>query len=403
MTTPDPALCPHCQQKMSRWKSPTISSWGGNYQWVCFNDDCPYFVKGWDHLLNTANQHASYRHRYDPSTGESGPLPVWSHDALKDQILPDTDAEEQPRGAVEFGVRKSPVSADAAESAPTSKDEPEDKMDSVERMKEDIIENYTRLTPEDSIQFTCNAGVPCFTRCCRDINIFLTSYDVLRLKRRLNITSEEFVSKYTLALPVNIRHRIPIIVLRMSDNEEKTCPFLGEGGCTVYEDRPWACRMYPLGVASQKTQENPEGEEFYYLIEDKHKCQGHGVGTPVKIADYIADQGVVEYEEMNVPFRDLTLHPFFTSSDQSLPPHQAQMFFMAAYNIDMFRRFLFNSRFFEVMDVEEGLQERLASDEDELYRFAFRWMRYSLFNEGDMKVKSELVSQRRKELDKATK
>ena len=34
-------------------------------------------------------QKASYRHRYNPVTGETGPLPVWSEAAMKNFIIED--------------------------------------------------------------------------------------------------------------------------------------------------------------------------------------------------------------------------------------------------------------------------------------------------------------------------
>jgi hypothetical protein len=37
------------------------------------------------------NVHASYRYRLDPTTGETGPLPVWSEDALRSGILAHED------------------------------------------------------------------------------------------------------------------------------------------------------------------------------------------------------------------------------------------------------------------------------------------------------------------------
>jgi len=87
MTEELASVCPHCGQRMLRWKNPPWSSWGGEFQFVCFNDGCPYFVRGWTWMRTQFNIGASYRHRLDPVTGERGPLPVWSAEDLRCNIV----------------------------------------------------------------------------------------------------------------------------------------------------------------------------------------------------------------------------------------------------------------------------------------------------------------------------
>jgi uncharacterized protein len=235
-----------------------------------------------------------------------------------------------------------------------------------------------RLRREDSFRFRCDRTLSCFNQCCRDVNIILTPYDILRLKNRLGISSQEFLEKYTVC-PFTKEQKIPVLFLRLNDQDEKRCFFVREEGCSVYADRPWACRMYPLGLASPK--EGSSEQAFYFLMQED-VCQGVHESREWTVAEWLADQGIIEYDERGETFKELTLHDFLVKGGE-LGPRKMEVFYTACYNLDKFREYIFSNdeAFFDLFEVSENEKEALRNDDEALLRFALRWLRFSLFGE----------------------
>lgn len=254
------------------------------------------------------------------------------------------------------------------------------------RLEKRILEEAPRLGPNDVFQFSCHPGVSCFGTCCGDVNIALTPYDVLRLKNRLGLTSKEFLDKYTI-IPFTKEQQIPIPLLRMQDDEKKSCHFVKDGACTVYEDRPWACRMYPVGFASP--QETKSGEPFFFLLEEEG-CKGFAEARDQTIADWIKDQEIEKYDEMGGLFQPLSFDQRLADG-RELDPKQLQMFWMATYDLDTFRRFVFESTFLDRFDVSEEEMEKIRNDDEALMRFAFEWLAFALSGKRTMKIKDDAM------------
>ena len=256
----------------------------------------------------------------------------------------------------------------------------------IEKLKETILKEYPRLTKDSKFKFNCHKNISCFNKCCSDVNIFLTPYDVIRLKNKLNISSQEFLDKYSF-LPIDENQNHPVVMLKMNSNEIKSCPFVGDDGCTVYNDRPWPCRMYPLGVASPKSDLNDDEEEFYFMLEEP-VCQGYKEDKEWNVDKWMADQDVNEYSEMGELFKEISLHSFF-SKGKHLDPAKLEMFFTVCYNIDKFREFVFDSTFLNRFVVDEEIIKKIKDEDKELLIFGFNWLKFCLFGEKTMKLKKE--------------
>ncbi len=116
------------------------------------------------------------------------------------------------------------------------------------------ITGSRKLLVEDKFRFDCHPGVSCFTRCCKDADMYLYPYDIIRMKNRLGISSDRFLEQNTFRA-IRDNPYFPSLMLKMSDDKEKSCQFLSSEGCTIYEDRPFSCRAYPLEHAVARTGE----------------------------------------------------------------------------------------------------------------------------------------------------
>lgn len=264
-------------------------------------------------------------------------------------------------------------------------------MSELENLKKTILEQYPRLDKDSEFQFSCHPGVSCFNHCCADVNIFLTPYDVLRLKNHLKINSQEFLDKYT-QLVTDRNQQLPAVQLRMTDTETKHCHFVDfEKGCTVYQNRPWSCRMYPVGQASPKEKENSNDKKFYFILHED-VCHGFEAGKKWTIGEWMKNQGVDEYDKFGEFFKEITFHDFFDQG-KVLTPQKVEMFFLACYNLDRFRDFIFNTTFLKRFDLDEEKLELLKSDDEELLKFSFDWIKFSLFGEKTIKIREEVLAQ----------
>lgn len=228
-------------------------------------------------------------------------------------------------------------------------------------------EKQSAILKSDSIfPFRCDGSLLCFTQCCRNVNIYLTPYDVLRLRRSLKIGSAEFLDRYTLPLMARGTN-IPAVQLLMSP-ETLYCRLVTEEGCTVYEDRPWACRMYPLDLTPQ------EGE--YRPLVGKDRCFGFLEPGSWTVGEWLSNQGIEPFLEMDKLFQSV-LPERFRPGGPPMDPGEGKLFFLA-YDLDRFAELLRDEDFRKFSQVDEALFEKVMDHDEELLKLAFRFIRSQL-------------------------
>jgi Fe-S-cluster containining protein len=135
-----------------------------------------------------------------------------------------------------------------------------------------VINNEARA---EAFGYTCNRCLSC----CKNMDVPVDPYESARLARHLGISTSQFRQEFTRDNLGNM----------LAHQENSDCVFLGENGCTVYSDRPLACRLYPLC-----REITPGDEEIFTHLEPKPTTAGlySQNGT---IEDYLAKQDIAPY------------------------------------------------------------------------------------------------------------
>ena len=225
------------------------------------------------------------------------------------------------------------------------------------------ISTPTNLT--DTFYFSCDPGLDCFTRCCQDVNILLTPYEIVQLKNRLGLSTTGFLQSYTKIL-ISPETALPAVQLKMDEENRRQCHFVSEQGCGVYDCRPWSCRMYPL--------DESDTGEGYTAIVDSSRCLGLNADRVWQLQDWFQDQRLESYNHWNQRFAELTEDQELTTWRKEYPGG-FEIFHLACYDLDRFRELVFKENLHEMLGRAHVDLEALRTDDLSLLDFAFTWLK----------------------------
>ncbi|MFP4453160.1 MAG: YkgJ family cysteine cluster protein [Desulfosalsimonas sp.] len=232
------------------------------------------------------------------------------------------------------------------------------------------------LAENERFAFACHQGMECFNQCCRNLNLYLYPYDVIRLKSRMEISSGEFIDTYTHAVLREGSH-FPHVLLAMAENDEKTCPFLTDEGCRIYSDRPQTCRAYPVEQAVYFEEGRPR---LLHYFRPPEFCRGPEQDRFWTVKSWESEQGAGFYNQMAIEWAEImglfTRDPWGAEGPSG---QRARMAFMAAYNVDEFRRFVLESSFLSRFKIKPDVRMKLGKEDVAVLRLGFAWIKLAVF------------------------
>lgn len=239
-----------------------------------------------------------------------------------------------------------------------------------------MTQDMTPVSLNDPMTFDCGPGNACFNDCCRDLNQVLTPYDVLRLRKYLQVPSRTFLHKYTIRR-TGPSSGLPVVSFKFDGSAGSACPFVTAAGCSVYPDRPGSCRLYPLARAISRSRDSGEIREYYALIREDH-CRGFQSGNSRTVGQWLAGQEVVSYNRNNDKLMEL-IHLKNRILPGSLTPDQSDEVFLALYDLDEFRHRIFNQGLPDGEPLPRKVLDDIGTGDEALLDLGLKWICHYLF------------------------
>ncbi len=231
---------------------------------------------------------------------------------------------------------------------------------------------------QDPFRFACSPDVPCFNECCRDLNQFLTPYDILRLKNHLGLSSGEFLGQYT-TQHIGPESGLPVVTLRPKPGQDRICPFVSPQGCTVYANRPSSCRIYPLVRGLTRSRETGEVAEQFMVLMEPH-CLGFGASRTQTVNQWIRGQEIETYNAINDQLMEI-----ISLKNQLMPGpldlKSRHLFYSALYDLDNFRNQIKINGLLNNFDIDATTLNEAMADDVALLKLGMRWIKKVLFEQ----------------------
>ena len=230
----------------------------------------------------------------------------------------------------------------------------------------------------DPLRFACHPGVACFNECCRELDLALSPYDVLRLRKALGMRSGSFLEKYII-ISREEGQTFPLCYLTMIDDGRASCVFVTEKGCQVYGDRPGSCRVYPIG-RGVFIGKNGTIEESLALVHEQH-CQGFTEERCQLCAEYLDSQGMGQYKIYDDALLPLHQHPQVQAKKFIPAEKQLNQYILALYDLDRFRQLLNAGTISLPFPLSAKEMQGLTGDDAELMLLGIKWLCLDFFHD----------------------